>query len=98
MSNILIADDDLSLREVLEVALTKKGHTAWSAPDSTTALNILHKEHIDLILLDLRLKQENGIDLLIRIRETWADIPVLMVTAYADTKSAIAAMKYGAKD
>lgn len=98
MPNILIADDDLSLREVLEVALTKKGHTAWSAPDSTTALNILHKEHIDLILLDLRLKQENGIDLLIRIRETWADIPVLMVTAYADTKSAIAAMKYGAKD
>ena len=78
MSNILIADDDLSLREVLEVTLTKKGHTAWSAPDSTTALNILHKEHIDLILLDLRLKQESGIDLLICIRETWVDIPVLM--------------------
>lgn len=98
MANILITDDDLSLREVLEIALTKKGHRAFSAPDSTTALNILHKESIDLILLDLRLGQESGIDLLVRIREIWAEVPVIMVTAYADTKSAIAAMKHGAKD
>ncbi len=98
MANILIVDDDLSLREVLEIALSKKGHKAWAAPDSATALSILHKENIALILLDLRLGQESGIDLLARIRETWTDIPVLMVTAYADAKSAIMALKHGAKD
>lgn len=98
MANILIVDDDLSLREVLEIALIKKEHSVWAAPDSATALSLLHAHNMDLILLDLRLGQESGIDLLVRIREVWTDIPVLMVTAYADTKSAIAALKYGARD
>jgi len=98
MANILIVDDDLSLREVLEIALLKKGHAVWTAPDSATALAVLHRESIALILLDLRLGQESGVDLLVRIRETWSDVPVLMVTAYADAKSAITAMKHGAKD
>jgi two-component system response regulator PilR (NtrC family) len=98
MANILIVDDDISLREVLEIALLKKGHTVWTAPDSATALSVLQKHSIALILLDLRLGRESGIDLLVRIRETWTDIPVLMVTAYADAKSAITAMKHGAKD
>ncbi|MDP3430930.1 MAG: response regulator, partial [Desulfomicrobium sp.] len=98
MANILIVDDDLSLREVLEIALIKKGHTVWTAPDSAAALAVLQQQSIALILLDLRLGRESGIDLLIRIRETWTDVPVLMVTAYADAKSAITAMKHGAKD
>lgn len=98
MANILIVDDDLSLREVLDIALVKKGHQVWTAPDSATALSLLQAHNMDLILLDLRLGQESGIDLLVRIREVWTEIPVLMVTAYADTKSAIAALKYGAKD
>lgn len=98
MANILIVDDDISLREVLEIALIKKGHTVWTAPDSATALAVLQKHSIALILLDLRLGRESGIDLLVRIRETWTDVPVLMVTAYADAKSAITAMKHGAKD
>ncbi|MBP9943842.1 MAG: sigma-54-dependent Fis family transcriptional regulator [Desulfomicrobium sp.] len=98
MANILIVDDDLSLREVLEIALIKKGHAVWTAPDSASALAVLQQQSIALILLDLRLGRESGIDLLIRIRETWTDIPVLMVTAYADAKSAITAMKHGAKD
>jgi two-component system response regulator PilR (NtrC family) len=98
MANILIVDDDLSLREVLEIALVKKGHQVWTAPDSATALSVLRREAISLILLDLRLGRESGIDLLERIRETWTEIPVLMVTAYADAKSAITAMKHGAKD
>lgn len=98
MAHILIVDDDLSLREVLEIALKKKGHTVWTAPDSVTALAILHRESIALVLLDLRLGQESGLDVLQRIHETWAELPVLMVTAYADAQSAITAMKYGAKD
>ena len=98
MANILIVDDDLSLREVLEIALLKKGPAVWTAPDSATALAVLHRESIALILLDLRLGQESGVDLLVRIRETWTEVPVLMVTAYADAKSAITAMKHGAKD
>lgn len=98
MAKILIVDDDLSLREVLEIALSKKGHAVWTAPDSATALDVLQREAIALILLDLRLGRESGIDLLARIRETWTEVPVLMVTAYADAKSAITAIKHGAKD
>ena len=43
MANILIVDDDLSLREVLEIALLKKGHTVWTAPDSATALSLTYE-------------------------------------------------------
>ena len=61
MANILIVDDDLSLREVLEIALIKKGHAVWTAPGSASALAVLQQQSIALILLDLRLGRESGI-------------------------------------
>lgn len=98
MSRILIVDDDLSLREVLEIALVGRGHEIRTARDSGAAWDVLVEEQVDLVLLDLRLGRENGLDLLGRIRGVWPDIPVLMITAFADSKSAVQAMKLGARD
>lgn len=98
MSRILVVDDDLSLREVLEIALIKQGYQVRTASDSAAAWSVLTEDQVDLVLLDLRLGQENGLDLLGKIRGMCPDIPVLMITAFADSKSAVQAMKLGARD
>ena len=98
MSRILVVDDDLSLREVLEIALVRKGYDVSTAASSSAAWDLLTGMQMDLVLLDLRLGRENGLDLLGRIRGVWPDIPVLMITAFADSKSAVTAMKLGASD
>ncbi|MFW5722725.1 MAG: sigma-54-dependent transcriptional regulator [Desulfohalobiaceae bacterium] len=98
MGSVLIVDDDPSLRDVLEIALTRYKHKALAAADIKSALVILGRQDVDLVLLDLRLGQENGLDLLRMIRERWPNIPVLMVTAHADSRTAVEAMKLGARD
>ncbi|MFP4070447.1 MAG: sigma-54-dependent transcriptional regulator [Desulfovibrionales bacterium] len=98
MANILIVDDDQSLREVLDIALSKQKHKAWPAANIKAGLEILSQRQIDLALVDLRIGAESGIDLLRRIREKWPELPVLMITAYADSKSAVEAIKLGARD
>ena len=98
MSTILIVDDDPSLREVLEISLSKRKYSTRIAENVQEAMEVLNNESIDLALVDLRLGRESGIDLLRRIREKWSALPVLMITAYADSKSAVEAMKLGAKD
>lgn len=98
MANILIVDDDKSLREVLDIALANNKHKAKTAASISSALEVLQKESVDLALVDLRLGTESGIDLLRRIRENWPALPVLIITAYSDSKSAVEAMKLGASD
>ncbi len=98
MAKILIVDDDPSLRDVLEIALDSHGHQAVSAQSIDQALQRLQQEVLDLALLDLRLGQESGMDLLQRMKEQWPGIPVLMITAYADSQSAVQAIKLGARD
>ncbi|MCF8029439.1 MAG: sigma-54 dependent transcriptional regulator [Desulfohalobiaceae bacterium] len=98
MGNILIVDDDSSLREVLEIALANREHSPTSASDITTALQFMGRERFDLIIADLRLGTESGLDLLQRIQEQQHTPPVLIITAYADNKTALQALRLGAKD
>jgi len=98
MARILIVDDDLSLREVLEIALEKARYTVRCAADTASAWRILESEGADLALIDLRLGTESGLDLLRRIHEAGLNIPTVMITAYADPQSAVEAIKLGARD
>ena len=98
MANILIVDDDLSLREVLEIALLKKGHRVWKGENSAQAWEVLKTHVPDLVLLDLKLGQESGLDLLKEVKKFHPDLPVVMITAFAETQSAVEAMKLGAAD
>lgn len=95
---ILIIDDDLSLREVLDISLSNSGYRVLAAPDSGEGRRYLRTEPVDLVLLDLRLGNENGLDFLREIRDKYPDIPVLMITAFSETESAVEAMKLGASD
>lgn len=98
MGKILIVDDDPSLQEVLEIALSNRSHEAQSAADIDGALQLMTRSRFDLVIADLRLGGESGLDLLHRIRGREHVPPVLMITAYADRKTALQALELGARD
>lgn len=98
MPNILIVDDDPSLLEVLEIALSNRRHSVSQASDVEGALELMGGDGFDLVIADLRLGRESGLDLLKSIREDQNSPPVLMITAYADRKTALQALELGAMD
>lgn len=98
MANILIVDDDISILEVLEIAIENQGHTVSKAKNSKEAKEFLFSKIFDLAILDIKLGNENGLELLEFIKKEYPSLPVLMITAFADPKTAVEAMKLGAKD
>src|SRR5205807_7154366 len=95
---ILIIDDDASLRRTLRVGLTAMGHTVTEACDSTQALKHLGHRTFHLAFLDLRLANEQGLDLLPSLLRTAPGLDVVVITAYATIETAVEAMRRGAFD
>jgi DNA-binding NtrC family response regulator len=95
--SILIVDDEQSVRKTLTVILKKLGNIL-SASNGDEALSILCASKIDLVLLDVRLPDINGIDLLKKIKKIDPDIVAIMITAVPETKTAVEAMKLNAYD
>src|SRR5579884_582906 len=95
---ILIIDDEPNLPHQFARYLRKHGYEVYTAPDGETGLAELQKSSIDLVLLDVRLPHLGGLDVLTRIRESDQELPVIMLTAYGDVQTAVAAMKLGASD
>jgi two-component system response regulator PilR (NtrC family) len=98
MAAILVVDDEASMREFLEILLRKQGHRVHAAPDVKAALARVADGGVDLVITDLRLGQQSGIDVLRRVKEVSPTTEVVMVTAFATTENAIQAMKLGAYD
>jgi DNA-binding NtrC family response regulator len=95
---ILIVDDEPNLPHQLARYLSKHGYEVLTAPDGEAGLRELQKNTIDLLLLDVRLPKMSGLEVLEEIRKTDQDLPVVMLTAYGDVQTAVAAMKLGAVD
>jgi len=95
---ILIIDDEPHLPHQLARFLKKQGYEVYTAPDGETGLLELQQNTIDLVLLDVRLPQMSGLDVLGEIRKGDGALPVIMLTAYGDVQTAVAAMKMGALD
>ena len=96
--NILVIDDDASLRRTLRISLEVLGHQAIEARDGAQALELLGDRPFELALLDLRLGQETGLELLPRLLSSAPGLPVVIVTAYATIETAVEAMRSGAFD
>jgi two-component system response regulator AtoC len=94
--SILIVDDEEVIRESLFDVLKKRGYEVFLGSSGKETLEILRKNIIDLILLDIRLPDVDGIEILKRVKEFDNEILVIMMTAYADIQTAVAAMKSGA--
>lgn len=94
--SILIVDDDEVMQQTLSDVLKKKGYEIFSVGAGNGALSIIKKNIIDLVLLDMRLPDVDGIEVLKRIKELDTEILVIMMTAYSDVQTAVSAMKSGA--
>lgn len=98
MESILIVDDDINLCNVLSEELQEVGYEADSVNDADQALAKLSVKSFDLVLLDLKMPGRDGFDVLKEMSEKKIDSKVIVLTAYADVKSAIDSAKMGASD
>lgn len=95
---ILVIDDEAGIRESLETLLTLEGYTVEMAVDGEEGLTFLDRKSYDLVLLDLALPGQNGIEILGRIRQKHTDIPVIMITAYGTVDNVVDAIRSGAQN
>lgn len=98
MSQILVVDDERSMRELLEILLAKNGHEVHCAADGAQALEYLADNEYDVVVTDLRMPGIGGMEVLEASRKLWPDTQVIIMTAYSTTQTAIDAMKKGAYD
>ncbi|MDQ3713721.1 MAG: response regulator, partial [Acidobacteriota bacterium] len=95
---ILLADDDVNLRRVLEFQLTEAGYQVLTAQDGAEALQVFSENDFDCVVTDLRMPKLSGLELLEKIKAGGAEIPVIVITAFGEVETAVTAMKAGAFD
>jgi DNA-binding NtrC family response regulator len=95
---ILIVDDEAGIRDSLETLLTLEGFYVDLAVDGNQGLDQLTRKPYDLLLLDLALPGESGIDLLPRIKRMVPDMPVILITAYGTVGNVVDAIRAGASN
>ncbi len=86
------------MRELLRILLEKEGHDVLLAGDGESGLALAGEQPVDLIISDIKMPKQDGVGLLSGLRERGLDTPVIMITAYASSDSAIQAMQQGAFD
>jgi len=95
---ILVVDDELSMREVLDITLGREGYDVTLADGGEAALRALDEMTFDLVVTDLRMRGVDGLGVLRAVKERAPGTAVVMLTAFASTDSAVEAMKLGAYD
>lgn len=96
--NVLVVDDEKLIRWSLKEALGQEGFKVSLAEDGKTALAALESETFDAVLLDFKLPDTSGLEILKHIRERDAELPVVMITSHSTVDNAVQAMKAGAND
>ena len=95
--SILIVDDEVGPRESLRMIL-KPIYEIYTAANGDEALQVIQKENIDLVTLDLRMPGLSGIDVLREIKKIRTDVEVIVITGYGTLTNAQEAIRYGAGD
>ncbi|MCM0081722.1 response regulator [Geomonas sp. Red32] len=96
--NILIADDEEMIRDLINITLSKEGFTCHQASSAEEGLEVVNRLPVDMALLDIMMPGRSGIDLLKDIKKMTPDIPVLMITAMNDMDTALSCIHLGAED
>jgi DNA-binding NtrC family response regulator len=95
---LLIVDDEENIREFLSVSFVREGFVVHTAESGAVAEELFRSYVPDIVILDVRLPDQHGLDVLHRMLEYNRDAMVIMITAYGDVKTAVQAMKAGAVD
>lgn len=96
--HILVADDEESIRWVLQTTLVGDGHTVELVETGDGALEKLTRDHFDVALVDIKMPGLDGLELLSKVREAELTTPIVIITAQNTMANAIEAMKRGAYD
>ena len=96
--HILVVDDELSMRELLEYLLVKEGYLVTCAESGTRAVKMIGENRYDLMICDIRLGDITGLDVLRASKAKNPDTVVIMISAYVTTEVAVEAMNEGAYD
>lgn len=96
MHTILIVDDEPNYLIVLAELLKDEGYEIFTADSGLAALPIVHSIDLDLVLSDMKMPGMDGIELLAKIKEYNRELPVILITAYAEVEKAVEAMRLGA--
>ena len=95
---ILVVDDEESIREFLEIMLTKEGYEVLLAEDGAKAVEVLKLKSVDMVISDLQMPNMNGMELLKHVKTNYPTLVFMIITAFGTTETAVEAMKIGAYD
>ena len=95
---ILIVDDEKNIRTGLGKSLNMQGYATILAENGSDAWSIINREHVDLVISDLKMPNMSGEELLVKITSSYPTIPVIILTGHGTIESAVAAMRDGAFD
>ena len=97
-ARILVVDDERSMRELLAIVLRRDGYEVILAENGRTAVNVLEREAVDLLISDIKMPDMSGVDVLRAAKGIDQDILGIMITAFASTDTAVEALRMGAYD
>jgi len=98
MNKILIIDDEVNIGILLSKFLTRNGFEVTTSTNGNNALNLMTKEQFNLVLCDFRLEDTDGREMLRKIKTSYPDTGVIIITGYSDIKLAVELIKMGAYD
>jgi len=96
--NILVVDDDMSVRTIFSSILRKEGYRVTAVKDGYEAIKAIDEESFDLALVDLRMPGLDGIEVLEKIKSRRPQTRVIIYTGYGSVTTAVEAMRKGAAD
>jgi two-component system response regulator PilR (NtrC family) len=97
-ARILVVDDERSMRELLAIVLRREGYEVLLADNGRTAIGLLEREPVDLLISDIKMPDMSGVEVLRAAKKIDPDILGIMITAFASTDTAVEAMRLGACD
>ncbi len=98
MAKLLLVDDEVNLLYSFKLLLSKKGYDIFTARDMENAVSLLQEEEFDLIIADIVLKGQNGVQILEEINNTGQHVPVVMITGQPSVENARDSLRLGAFD
>jgi two-component system response regulator PilR (NtrC family) len=97
-ARVLVVDDERSMRELLSIVLKRDGHDVLVAEDGPSAVELMRRERIDILITDIRMPQMSGVDVLREAKRIDPEIISIIMTAFASTDTAVEALRLGAAD
>ena len=95
---VLVADDELSMRQMLSYVLRREGYEVVLAERGAEAVRILEQQPVDLLISDIKMPDMSGVEVLRAAKQVDAEIGGIMITAFASTETAVEALRLGASD